>query len=287
MIDSLCKVILDRLNINKFIETGSFEGETVAEVARWFAELHPEFGKIEKLILTGAQGLNPWNTRIAYPIFEKANRAGYQIFSTEVDRERYERLKPLWATCENIILANKSSEAFLRQMIDEGELSDADRCFFYLDAHWNDYWPLRDEITQIRRLKRFVISIDDFMVPGRPEFGYDSYGSRVCNWGYIADLFAGLEAKAYYPLRSNRDNRGWIVIFGGYRAEELRFMRDLPLVQADTEHSANAIVQGSINARSNLNWRYHLGRRLPPPLLRFLLKITGRGPKPLPPPPAV
>lgn len=47
---------------------------------------------------------------------------------------------------------------------------------FFLDAHWNDYCPLLDELKLIAQngLKP-VIVIHDFYVPDRPELGYDSY----------------------------------------------------------------------------------------------------------------
>ena len=47
MIDTLCKVVLDRMNIDRFVETGLYQGSTLALVSRWFSELHPEeFGMI-------------------------------------------------------------------------------------------------------------------------------------------------------------------------------------------------------------------------------------------------
>jgi hypothetical protein len=42
---------------------------------------------------------------------------------------------------------------------------------FYLDAHWPDYWPLRDEIAVVsRRWLDAVVLVDDAFVPGRPCF---------------------------------------------------------------------------------------------------------------------
>jgi len=50
------------------------------------------------------------------------------------------------------------------------------RPFFYLDAHWGDYCPLADEFVAI--FKGFpwaVVVVDDFQVPARPDFEFDSY----------------------------------------------------------------------------------------------------------------
>lgn len=48
--------------------------------------------------------------------------------------------------------------------------------FFYLDAHWQEYWPLFDELKTIGEFigQRAVIVIDDFKVPGK-RYAFDSY----------------------------------------------------------------------------------------------------------------
>jgi hypothetical protein len=48
--------------------------------------------------------------------------------------------------------------------------------FYYLDAHWYEYWPLFDEISNI---KTGVVCIDDFDV-GNSRFGFDSYNGIKC-----------------------------------------------------------------------------------------------------------
>lgn len=60
---------------------------------------------------------------------------------------------------------------------------DAAPVFFYLDAHWQEDLPLRDECALIRRHRvPAVIMIDDFEVPGDPGYGCDDYGAgrRLC-----------------------------------------------------------------------------------------------------------
>jgi len=48
----------------------------------------------------------------------------------------------------------------------------------FLDAHWHDYFPLKDEILAVARSPMkdncFII-IDDAKCPGRPDIPYDSY----------------------------------------------------------------------------------------------------------------
>lgn len=50
-----------------------------------------------------------------------------------------------------------------------------ERALIFLDAHWQDDWPLHDELAMIMRTRRIypnrlVVLIDDFEVPGRPNF---------------------------------------------------------------------------------------------------------------------
>lgn len=271
MIDISCKKVIKHLNINKFIETGTYKGETVAEVCKWFSEFYLEFGKIEKLIHTDARGNRPWNVfiayieklihtgarsahpwntsiayidtllhtaakclhvrpwyqSIAYPIFKECMDSNYKIYSVDIDPKYYKATKDLFSTNPNVIIKCKNSEQFLKELIDDKTIKDTDNCFFYLDAHWKKYWPLRDEIKQVLRLNRFVILIDDFRVPGHPEFGYDIYDKQACGWDYIKDLFKNRKVVIYYPKKLNRDNRGWVLIFHGYPEERLGFLNDL------------------------------------------------------------
>lgn len=58
---------------------------------------------------------------------------------------------------------------------------------FYLDAHWEDQWPLKQELIEISKTHRdhCVVIIDDFKVPGRPDIPYDRYGPHECSYQYI------------------------------------------------------------------------------------------------------
>jgi hypothetical protein len=51
------------------------------------------------------------------------------------------------------------------------------RPFFYLDAHWGQSLPLREELDLIwSSWDDALVVIDDFKVPDDPGFGYDDYG---------------------------------------------------------------------------------------------------------------
>ena len=50
------------------------------------------------------------------------------------------------------------------------------RPLFYLDAHWNEDWPLEREINTI---ERGAVVVDDFDI-GDPRFGFDEYNGVRC-----------------------------------------------------------------------------------------------------------
>jgi hypothetical protein len=82
--------------------------------------------------------------------------------------------------------------------------------------------------------------IDHFFVPGKSdrgrthgEFGFDFYQGRVLDWAYASDLFSQLDVAVYYPVRPNRDGRGFVIILKGYEALSLSLLNDLPLVRID------------------------------------------------------
>jgi hypothetical protein len=83
------------------------------------------------------------------------------------------------------------SRAFLR---DEAAKPAAasETILIYLDSHWHDDLPLREELQIIAKAwPRGVVMIDDFQVPGDPGYGYDDYGpGKVLNEDYLpaADL---------------------------------------------------------------------------------------------------
>lgn len=80
------------------------------------------------------------------------------------------------------------------------------RTLFYLDAHWQSYWPLLDELRVIAKLDAShpVIAIHDFKVPGRPDLGFDSYDGQDLEFSYIEDSINAIYGEAGYELHYNR-----------------------------------------------------------------------------------
>lgn len=98
--------------------------------------------------------------------------------------------------------------------------TDQDRYFFYLDAHWNDYWPIRDELLEIAKSRcrnNCLIVIDDFQVPDRPDIPFDSYHGQPLNVAFVeAALRQALPDLAYtyyVPSAAHVKSRGRLVAY--------------------------------------------------------------------------
>jgi hypothetical protein len=82
--------------------------------------------------------------------------------------------------------------------------------FAYLDAHWDESLPLREELEIIvRAWSRAVIMIDDFQVPEDAGYGFDDYGSgATLNRDYLTRC--GLEGwHLSYPAVPARIETGY------------------------------------------------------------------------------
>jgi hypothetical protein len=92
--------------------------------------------------------------------------------------------------------------------------------FFYLDAHWGEDLPLRQELSQIlARWDDAIIMIDDFQVPDDEHYGFDDYGDgKRLALAYIDPLIGKFRVKVYFPAaRGNEESgaqRGCVVLLG-------------------------------------------------------------------------
>ena len=57
---------------------------------------------------------------------------------------------------------------------------------YFLDAHWQQYWPLLDEIKAISKGQGIIV-IHDCKIPGRPELGYDVWGGKELCYEYVKE----------------------------------------------------------------------------------------------------
>lgn len=86
---------------------------------------------------------------------------------------------------ENVRLVQMNSPDALRELVENG--LDASQTLFLLDAHWQDYWPLRDEVKAIPR-GQGVLVMHDAKVPGCPTLGVDVYKGQALSYEYLKDV---------------------------------------------------------------------------------------------------
>jgi hypothetical protein len=102
--------------------------------------------------------------------------------------------------------------------------------FFYLDAHWYQDLPLREELEIITSIwENSVVMIDDFAVPGDEGYGYDDYGpGKRLDLEYLGPV-ERQGWSIFFPAASSAMETGWkrgcVVLSQRGAAERLRTAR--------------------------------------------------------------
>jgi len=92
-----------------------------------------------------------------------------------------------------------------------------DDTMIFLDAHWQQHCPLKEEIQSIAdKGIQPVIAIHDFVVPNHPELGYDSIGNQPFNFEWLKKDFDAVYGEDnydyYYNSEATKVKRGLIYI---------------------------------------------------------------------------
>jgi predicted O-methyltransferase YrrM len=200
--------LLDAMAFTTFVETGTFRGHSTELVA--------------------------------------SRKPDLPIYTVEAVRETYDRARRALKRYPNITMILGSSDEAVRKLIADGKPGALP--LYYLDAHWQTYWPLRDELKAIGTAGgRAVMVIDDFEVPSQPQFGYDIDGGAditvgaKCNLDYIRPALdtARHTYHAVFPKYAMFDAfgpgktgplRGHIVLFQNMEEEYEAFLKR-PLAQ--------------------------------------------------------
>ena len=161
--------VVRRLDVQCVIETGTFRGTTT----EFMAEQAPA------------------------PIWTIEARPRYYYYSV-MRLRRFSRV--------HISLGD--SRTFLRRLATSNDVPKS-RAFFYLDAHWYEDLPLKDEIEIIiRHWSNFAIMIDDFEVPGDAGYKFDDYGNgKRLSLSYLGPLSL-LGLQAFFPSIPSGDETG-------------------------------------------------------------------------------
>lgn len=127
-----------------FIETGCNVGSTAAYVARTFAPM--------------------------------------PVLSCEADDDSFAIARERLAEFPHAHVMHQPSPEFLHRLFADRPALTAQTNLFWLDAHGYGFrWPLKDEVAFLTKtLNRGLILIDDFRVPGRPDFIFDQSEDQIC-----------------------------------------------------------------------------------------------------------
>ena len=169
------------------------------------------------------------------------------VFTSEIMPDTFKTAHQVLKQYKNVTQFLGNSDECIGKRVVTGEFGSFP--LFYLDAHWYDYWPLKAELEHIGRAGiKMIAVIDDFEVPGQPQFGFDHYvaingKNRMegkCNLEYIQpSLLVPNSFQALYPRYSVLDAfgksavsgtesmRGHIVVFQNCETEYDAF-RQLP-----------------------------------------------------------
>ncbi len=174
-----------------------FEGDTFLKVK--FEELIHDH-KIEQVIETGS--FRGCTTR-------ELSRMVKHVYSIEVVEENFKAALVECFGLSNVAITKGSSEKVLPHLIRSLEYP-ANKLFF-LDAHWQQYNPLLDELKVIATYlsgKPPVIVIHDFKVPGNSELGFDSYAGQDYDFEWIKKDVEAIYGTDGYNVEYNSEATG-------------------------------------------------------------------------------
>ena len=153
--------------------------------------------------------------------------AGCPVYSSEVNPRYLGYARRRLRSRSNVHILLGDSRQFLRRLIEDPSVPK-ENVFFYLDAHWQDDLPLREEVDLIfRNWKRAVVMVDDFQVPDDSGYKFDDYGEgKKLSLEYL-DPTAHLGFTSFFPALPSSEElgykRGWVVLaIDKYSIDQLR-----------------------------------------------------------------
>lgn len=133
------------------------------------------------------------------------SKCGCNVHTIEVNPKFYNSSVENLKNYENVKCHLGSSIDVLPSILDS---LDKNLTLFYLDAHWEDNWPLLDEIKIIGNFFKdnCIIIIDDFVVPNR-KLQYDIYKNIKNDINFISPILneTFTDYIYYYNDKSNHN----------------------------------------------------------------------------------
>ena len=128
------------------------------------------------------------------------------IWTCEIEPRFYYQARKKLARFSSLSCDLRDSRAFLREILPKIPSGPA---LFYLDAHWKEDMPLKEEIELILEGRMSaVIVVDDFQVPFDDGYGWDDYGpGRRVNLELLACL-RDTAARIFFPTLASEAETG-------------------------------------------------------------------------------
>jgi hypothetical protein len=142
-----------------------------------------------------------------------------KVQTIEIVEDTYNIAKDRIKNFPNVIQYLGNSAEVLNNILLEGD----NNCMFFLDAHWESYCPLKDELKVIKEKNiKPPIIIHDFFVPNffnggvSARFGYDSYDSQPFTIDWLLEDLIGIYGKNnfhyYYNVSPTSEFSGIVFI---------------------------------------------------------------------------
>ena len=172
---------------------------------------------------------------------------------------------------KKIYLIKGSSSIVLDDVLNNGLGFEVNKSIlFYLDAHFNDNFPILDELESIgkKKLSDSKIIIHDFYVPGFTEYITNEYGNTVHNWGndfcsssgdsldfdYVKTKLFEINPGmlSYFPddVHNREDRSGRGILYSVPPEEQdfeehLSYNRGIPCIEVNSNYYSNEDIKKS------------------------------------------
>jgi len=159
----------------------------------------------KKIIETGT-----WVGNTTY-FFSKFN---FEVYSIEANKSFYALSILRFLKRENVHIINGSSNNVIKDF-----KNFKDNIFVYLDAHWEDFVPLDDELNHLKNFDEIIVLIDDFKVEQIPEWKYDKYSDIELSLDHFPIL---KKFDLFFPsYRPSGNYSGFIFASKGSKAKKI------------------------------------------------------------------
>lgn len=137
------------------------------------------------------------------------------VETVEVSERYWTFAKMRLAKFDNVNVVQASSVPFLQDRI--ARTASGARELFYLDSHWEDHLPLREELELIfNYYSQCIVLVDDFKVEDDAGYGFDQYSpTKQLTLNYLREASLPRLFQFYPATPSNEETgmrRGWIVL---------------------------------------------------------------------------